>query len=1094
MLEPRPDAYAVLESSFHDAPQLKTHKTFPRRSDEFHYGPPKPEPLKQDTLYLNDDIRSEASSKRHTPLASPGALNSTDTGLPPTPPSISHDKQPSTTFSPPPYADGVVSSLMSKKSSLGTPINQRSPPTPDPSPPRTTESVSVSDRPIPFTYPSSRAESFKTAREDLSDSRVSTPLAGRPRSTKEDRGLGFVFEREESDATPTNMRQYPLAPEVKSGDAGGSTDPLHVENVSDREWNRNLMRNVTIRKKRNPRALQKDPTNNLDSVDTTPKRSVSLRERIQASGNSPPSPSSENLAQSIGWPEDTHDMPDASHRDAESKRLSASSMSSTVVEVLVISSPPETQRTLRHSGKNLAYRRDEGFSSRSSTSYSNRNSVNSQDALEHHLSHKRASLPDGKKRISTDSDALAYGRTESPLSIRKQAQTNAAYTLAHQDSVKRILQPAAESLSRSISLSRPYAPDRSFHKRISSAPEAATREVSSRRPKTFLEISPPGSPREVLSTSLKSPKIERTSPSTLGYKSNEASPTSPKLPVRSLTKGSLRSPANLNKSLPDLPVEMADTPQKENAPAQKTLKAGDGMPTEHDEMATSKLEDKEMSQQHNVEPWESARKQPSLLSDTVTPVRRGSLSTRGRSEERRRSTTSQDRTSTSRETLEMPRRSHEWHSLHPDDHRRISFDRSTSRTEEHAMARHLFAQTTPFSQFSDTPIEVSEATAVSIYPHNNHSLLVVQQVARSNALSYGEGHGNSEAHTPSLAHPAPEIPSSPPLPETRSDETEPQSVQQPTLTIEPSTPPMKITLPVPGVVDSPLKNPRQAPEPPVVKLIPPTPAEELERQLPPGPPKRSNSHPQRRLSLVQRARRYSDNLISPFLARASSTRGRHVSDPHVRHEKLRIPSVNDEDGSLHPFWRPRGFWDGFEDSDTESEDDVLPEGGDTSDVADPEPGPAQRKLGTLSRRLTNSFKGTGGFLIGNSIGLERAGTNKRRHYVEVPAKKSVGSPMILIQPPTLPSRPRSPRIEKRGSRASMRSSGSCERPRRESRRAAWRKGKTIPGLGMQVQYIGLSGVKERIRERKAEKRREEIRQSIGSRIYVEGGVNNSGAA
>ncbi|KAH8719375.1 hypothetical protein GQ44DRAFT_712293 [Phaeosphaeriaceae sp. PMI808] len=120
------------------------------------------------------------------------------------------------------------------------------------------------------------------------------------------------------------------------------------------------------------------------------------------------------------------------------------------------------------------------------------------------------------------------------------------------------------------------------------------------------------------------------------------------------------------------------------------------------------------------------------------------------------------------------------HSFHADEHGRFSFDRSSTRTDEHAMARHLFAQTTPFSQFSDTPIEASEATAVSIYPHNNHSLLVVQQVSG------------------------------------------------------------------PGAVDSPLKNPRPPPEPPVIKFIPPTPAEELERQFSPGPPKRSDSHPRRR--------------------------------------------------------------------------------------------------------------------------------------------------------------------------------------------------------------------------------------------------------
>jgi hypothetical protein len=42
-----------------------------------------------------------------------------------------------------------------------------------------------------------------------------------------------------------------------------------------------------------------------------------------------------------------------------------------------------------------------------------------------------------------------------------------------------------------------------------------------------------------------------------------------------------------------------------------------------------------------------------------------------------------------------------------------------------------------------------------------------------------------------------------------------------------------------------------------------------------------------------------------------------------------------------------------------------------------------------------------------------------------------------------------------------------------------------------VQYIGLSGVKERFKERSQEKRRDKIRQSIGTRYYVESNVPNS---
>ena len=204
--------------------------------------------------------------------------------------------------------------------------------------------------------------------------------------------------------------------------------------------------------------------------------------------------------------------------------------------------------------------------------------------------------------------------------------------------------------------------------------------------------------------------------------------------------------------------------------------------------------------------------------------------------------------------------------------------------------------------------------------------------------------------------------------------------------------------------------------------------------------------------------------LKECVTRASSTRGPSVDDAHPAHEKPRIPSVNDEDISLRPFWRPRGFWDDF--VDTESEDNILPQGGDTSDVPDPDLEPAPGiALGAL-RRLTSGFRGPGGFLIRNSPSVEQPGTNKEQHHIDLPSRRNSKSPEILIQPPILPLQG-SPRIEKEGQDES------------------WRKGRKIPGLNVQVQYIGLSGVKERLRERKAEKRREEIRKSIGLNYFVE---------
>ncbi|KAF2002179.1 hypothetical protein P154DRAFT_431533 [Amniculicola lignicola CBS 123094] len=1116
MPERQPDAYALLEASFQDVPKLKSHKPLPRHRDELRSIVPE-RPLTHDYSYANDETLSQDSSEQDlTPLASPGAVNRAETGLPPTPPSNVQDEKSAASFERPSHADGVLSSLMSKKSSLSTPVNQRSPPTPDPSPPRTTESMMHSERPPIFAYPSSRAESFTTAKEDQNseggNTRTSTPLASE--------GLGLAFERKQQEPPRKRERAVSESNGVKAEVEMRKGSP-DMDNILHREWDSGLMRNVTVRKKRNPHP---SPQTNLEAVGTaspatkpSPRRASGLRERVKVSNNSPITTSIENFAYSIGWPSEAHGMPRDQHQSTPARRLSGSSMASAVVEAMVIVTPPGRERKLRHSGKNLAYRGDGGSSDYSSTTHSNRNSMNSDDMPLHRLLHKPASLSNRRKRVSSESGAWMADRTASPLMLLQRSQENAAYTFAHQESVRNILQPAAELLIRSNSANRNRSQptDQSSHKRISSAPEPSRRAParSPLAPRTFLELSPPDSPKEAPAAPLKAPRIERTSPSTPGFQSHEVSPVSPKWPTVDPVLLGVNNSLDLNKSLPHLPIQSTDdltprgpTPVKteekleENAGATRPITMIH-RPEERDSSQPPARDSSQPPAQDSPEFLH--RRRTSSSGDGVPLYRRGSLSIRGRSEERRRSSLSQDRTSTSRDTLlhpgeDLPRHSHESYSLHPDDHRRVSFDQSTIRTEEHAMARHSFAQTTPFSQISDTPIEVSEATAVSIYPHNNHSLLVVQHPTRSNTFPL-DGY---ETHALTELTYGMNLPTSYLSEERQSHEKVPEQPEQPSqprVMVEPSTPPMQIILPAHGAVDSPLKNPRQAPEPPVFMVIPPTPAAELERQLAPslpGPPKHSDSHPQRRLSLVQRARRYSETVISPFLARSSSQRSRYASDPHA-HRNPQVPTVSDEEGTLHPFWRPRGFWDGFEDSDSESDDGVLPLGGDTSDVEPDQPESNQNKISALSRKLTNKFKAPEGFLIGNSLGVERSGTNKRRPVVEIPSRRRTlpttatttattpESPSILIQAPTIPIplRSHSPRIEKRTSQSSVRSGASGERPRRK--RESWRVGKTIPGLGMQVQYIGISGVKERFREKRKEKRREEIRKSIGSRFYHE---------
>ncbi|KAJ4991214.1 hypothetical protein SVAN01_03342 [Stagonosporopsis vannaccii] len=1162
-----PDAYALLEDSFARPPKRPARPHDARRSDSYRQYLPAAAPLQLPSAdaQSDNDTESRASSQQSTPLASPGGLDAVDTsgliavdtsGLPPTPPSIARAGTATTALDPPPNRSSMVGSIASQKSALSTPVNARSPPTPDPSPPRTagsntTNSTSKShnlnlaiDRPPLFAYPSSRAESFTTAKEDLSsetsNSRSATPLADRLSTVQEDRGLGLAFEKDDNDATPTEKPRlfYPTPGHAESAlehadtAAGAENDSefLVVDQLPDREWNTDLMRNVTVRRKRKPDSSpQKVPAAVDTAVDTAPdtvagaaspamsarsRRSSGLRGRVEASSNSPRSPSIENFAQAIGWPADSHPAPEGVHHDAKSNRMSAASVASTVVAAVVITTPPQRQRTLRHSGKNMALRRDSGSPrSRAAASQSSVNSMVFEDVPLHRLLHKKANLADRNKRFSTDSETLGAlstvstaPRNSSPFSVRSSRTIDSsAYTLAHQESVRRILQPAADILSRSNSQRQP---DKSPRMRISSAPESTGQAVAPARTRGFIELSPPQSPQRTTRPTSRSPVMTPQ----LAHVSFAPAHNAHRRAVSDSSR-----PADLDKPLPRNPMQhVLESAQRklsvyadetdDKAPPPALLDRVRLLVAERE--AGSEVMSTPTLDQTPTSPVR--RRSLSSPSQASPPVRRGSRSSRGRSEERRRSSHSQDRTSplqdaSLRQNLDRTspdsRSAYDWPRRTSDEHHRISFDRSTGRTEEHANARHLYSQSTPFSQFSDTPIEVSEATAVSIYPHNNESLLVVQQASRVNSMipearQLTDGtYFDSQDHV-QLRQEVTRSPTPPFVDAIEGPATSPPAPTQPTLTLEPSTPPMQIDLPQPEGVDSPLKNPRSAPEPPKIMFIPPTPAEELERPLdigPPGPPKHSDSHPQRRLSLVQRARRYSDNFISPLLARASSNRGRYYSESHARsqssHRNPEVPTVTDEDGTLHPFWRPRGFWDGFEDSESDDEDDVLPSGGDTSDIEDPEPEPYPRRRSTLRKRLTNGFQP--GFLIGNSLGVERHGTNRRRHHVTLPphfpsnprTSQHTSSPRILIQSPTQPLRPQNSGVRKSGSRSSLRSSASFEGP---ARRQSWRKGKSIPGLkGYQVQYIGVSGIKDRLKERTAEKRRDKIRKSIGSRYYVE---------
>lgn len=330
--------------------------------------------------------------------------------------------------------------------------------------------------------------------------------------------------------------------------------------------------------------------------------------------------------------------------------------------------------------------------------------------------------------------------------------------------------------------------------------------------------------------------------------------------------------------------------------------------------------------------------------------------------------------------------------------------------------RHLHTVETPLSisQFSGTEGDLCEARGVEIFPHNNDSLLLV--------------HGNEHHNEVVVEEPAVSGARRPMFQAFLEPPDSPQS--------DPGRPTIS--------VESPLTNPRAAPEPPKLVFIPPTPVDELDKQV--GDPDAAVSSPdirqplRQRSSLTEKVRRYSASLVQPVPFGRSNS---------VRRQPLQRPQTSPEYRSTHlnPFWQPRDFWSEYSSSDDEEgypADDRLPPGGDTSDVK-------EKRISFFPRSMSvrlPGFRGRGRFLQGNSLGIDRHGTNVRRHYVTKRTSEEMLQRMV-------------------------------ERRRRRTF--------TLPFTGgTRVEYVGLAALGARVRdarmkrqERAAEKRRQALREQIG---------------
>ena len=933
----------VKDSTFPRSQSLKSHKTLPRRknfTDRVAASGNTSKGLAQlkRTVETTDGISDQIHSWIPKPPKFP---NKPNVQPPLTPPSVAKEEDNSITTHI--NANGVPAQAQTtlKRSGLSTPVNQRSPPTPDNTPPRRSKPSRTLTPPHTSLHPSSRTGSFETANERFSSEDESGNPTPADRTARQQQDPIF--------ASPARLQDFGLGLEVQSDEEikrsappsrhgssnvdNGLSDTMkqHIHYRNGQETYRHKSgapsaSEISIRKRTG--SIRKSLPRPHQSQQS-PRRVPSLTEQVDQTRNSPSSGSTEKIAEHVDWHKQSDDDIDldAKLRQMDTRRLSQMSYASTVVEVTIVETPPQRRQTLRHTSKTDTLR-----TASSPVTGSNRSSLISTEP-QHRLVHRNAKLGDRVNRQSISSEA---SRSMSSAMTKEQLEARPAVDIPQRRS-------SLKSSSRKTRHARNLSTN-SSHRNVS-------------RPST----APDGEPGYFDQASIKPRSLSESAPSTNPKRqfTKRTRPFSPAVPARS---SSLSAPTSRNVS-------------RTTSLTSQSLHAHD---VHHAAMSHTPL---------------SASNDPA-----ITAYRSG--------------------------TPEGP---------------------SDVGEVEGSSSRHRSTLVTPFSiasMQSSTPgtMEINEATAISIFPHNNNSILVVQQT--------GTG-ANGKPERTSMIVPQANI--------ALNDIASPTVLQQPRELLD--LPPL-LDLDKPREsTNSPLRNPRSPPQPPAFNFIAPTPV--------PNGPSETVQPPKRNTSIVSMgpfssikraisspARRYSESFVSPKSLTRSLTARRNRKVPAMT-------SQSSTESKLHPFWRPRGFWDDLSDSDDDSESDF----GNVS--------PDYAVNNTLGTPQTKIVQGPPRSVMGRRFGSLKSFNRRASAASDRPRRVSTSQLTGTNGNNNLHDY----EFVKRGDLLeSGRSSNGIF------------GGANVPRLGYQVQFVGFGVVRDRLekmKERSREKERDRLRKSIGGVVRPE---------
>lgn len=801
--------------------------------------------------------------------------------LPPTPPAHSQtpssgpsaqSAQPST----PTYVESPASNPDTSRTP-GTPPNQRSPPTPDVTPPQPTRRPrpsrpSVADRIPSKATNESRSASFTTARETpyssgderaavrpaMSSSNTSSQNTVRPIAETKQRGVGLGLDPDTC-LTPRTKQEF------TAFDGGWESG-----NEAETEWDPYLFRNVTVRKRQTPlkaddedssetgraiEVLEDDPVTPAQA--TQALRAMPLKERLCATSSPSRGASARANIKRVAAPSASE-----TSTAVDDKRFSTvsskSTASTTVVEAILVDTPPPRRKTLRHVKKHMTLR-DPG----SSGSELSRSSFTT-TATGTELLSKRP-LPRG--RVDGErTESLASTATLNSLASRK----------------------GRRDVWKSGAVPVIVIPDRRASVKGTNA-TPSLRSTSSRKSQRSNSLS--SAPLSTLSKSKDlTPYFERPSRRERSVSESDGSLPGdqrtidypPIVPVRT---SSLSASTSRHGS--------AAGSRAGSRPASRSGSRSASLTAESLQAHNTLLLEQQREKQQTKPPAPKIHVQPSPSVEYIPPEP-------GRLEERRA----------------RPAPSIESHREAAHDHRPL-----VDHNGDPFFGKRLTTHNTPFSQASvetngtHSAAEVSEALAVNIYPHQNRSLLVVDHTSTKNpdinasSTDATTGDARPTIENPQLIATGPDGgPVTPPQPRFSAEDVD---------------------------VDSPLRNPRAPPEPPVIKFIPATPS-----GLTPAAEKMKlmgnyfEETTEKRPSMIKRAfslRKTPDNSAprsSGFLTRTLSlTRAmrkdtaedvapaEYDDDPSLRLYPTEDEPPPDEE-RLHPYWRPSSSqidFDGDED-------------------------------------------------------------------------------------------------------------------------------------------------------------------------------------